>query len=127
MHNHWWEFQPVQGIYPYESWLEHLESAVFLSSTPIGSRPPVSIAADIVRRFGARAPLLHIKDGPATIEAPMVAVGSGELDFPAIVEAANGHAEWLIVELDRCATGMMAAVGESYRYLTGAGLAHGSR
>ncbi|MCB0231676.1 MAG: sugar phosphate isomerase/epimerase, partial [Anaerolineae bacterium] len=63
-------------------------------------------------------------DGPATEKDPMVAVGQGVMDFPAIIPAATG-AQWLIVELDRCATDMMVAVDESYRYLTGEGLAHG--
>jgi hypothetical protein len=39
------------------------------------------------------------------------------MDFPAILNAAAGPVEWLIVELDRCATDMMEAVAQSYRYL----------
>ena len=81
-------------------------------------------AAELVKRLGDRAPLLHIKDGPATEKEPMVAVGQGVLDFPTIIPAATG-AQWLIVELDRCATDMLDAVDESYRYLVGEGLAHG--
>ena len=49
--------------------------------------------------------------------------GQGALDFPAIVAAASG-ARWLIVELDRCATDMLAAVEQSHRYLVQEGLGH---
>jgi sugar phosphate isomerase/epimerase len=47
----------------------------------------------------------------------MTAVGEGTVDMPAVLEAAQAHAEWLIVELDECATDMMEAVDKSYRYL----------
>ena len=49
------------------------------------------------------------------------------MDFPAIMEASMGTAEWLIVELDRCATDMMEAVAQSYDYLVGQGLARGAK
>ncbi|MGC8781906.1 MAG: sugar phosphate isomerase/epimerase family protein, partial [Anaerolineae bacterium] len=69
-----------------------------------------------IREAGPRATLLHIKDGPANTTDPMVAVGEGVMDFPAILKAAS-YAEWLIVELDRCATDMAEAVAKSVRYL----------
>ncbi|MCK5328239.1 MAG: sugar phosphate isomerase/epimerase, partial [Candidatus Latescibacteria bacterium] len=81
----------------------------------------------VVRELGVRAPLLHIKDGPCTKEAPMTAVGEGVVDFRSIVEAAGETAEWMIVELDRCATDMMEAVATSYTYLIEEGLARGNK
>ena len=57
----------------------------------------------------------------------MTAVGEGKMDVPAIVAAGEGSTEWLIVELDRCATDMMEAVEKSYTYLVGKGLARGNR
>jgi uncharacterized membrane protein len=66
---------------------------------------------------------LHIKDGPAVKDAPMVAVGDGTLDFVAIAQ--SSAAEWWIVELDECATDMLEAVQKSYTYLTARGLAVG--
>jgi hypothetical protein len=38
------------------------------------------------------------------------------MDFPPILKAGSS-AEWLIVELDRCATDMLTAVETSYRNL----------
>ena len=43
----------------------------------------------------------------------------------AVIAAADEAVlEWLIVELDACATDMMTAVEGSFRYLTAAGLGH---
>ena len=87
-----------------------------------GSLPAVMRAA-LLTELGARAPLLHVKDGPAKQGEPMVAVGSGSLDIQGIVRA--GSAEWLIVELDECATDMFEAVEASIRYLEDSGLGVG--
>jgi sugar phosphate isomerase/epimerase len=57
----------------------------------------------------------------------MTAVGQGVMDIPAIVAAAEGRTEWMIVELDSCATDMWKAVEESYRYLIEKGLAYGRK
>ena len=57
----------------------------------------------------------------------MTAVGDGVVDFHSIVEAAGKTAEWMIVELDRCATDMMEAVATSYTYLIEEGLARGNK
>jgi hypothetical protein len=36
------------------------------------------------------------------------------MDFPSIVQAAKGTTEWLVVELDWCATDMLETVAQSY-------------
>jgi sugar phosphate isomerase/epimerase len=60
---------------------------------------------------------LHIKDGPCLRGKPQVALGEGEMDIPAILQAGAGFTEWAIVELDQCATDMLAAVEKSCLYL----------
>jgi sugar phosphate isomerase/epimerase len=82
--------------------------------------------AAVLRELGSRAPFLHIKDGPTTPEGDMVAVGQGEMNFPALFAAAQ-KPEWLVVELDRCATDMMTAVRESYDYLISHNFAKGHK
>ncbi len=126
-HNHWWEFQPVEGVVPHE---------VLMSAAPevfpqldvywvaFGGADPV----ETVRKYRERACLLHIKDGTLKEGEPHTAVGAGVLDMPAIIGAADPNVlEWLIVELDHCATDMEEAVRESYRYLTESGLAEGNK
>jgi len=51
--------------------------------------------------------------------------GQGSMDFPAIVQANTNHTQWMIVELDACATDMWKAVEESNNNLPANGLAYG--
>jgi len=127
VHNHWFEFEPIPGtaVRPYEVWLERLDPVVFIELDTYWAKVGGVEPLEALRRLGPRAELLHVKDGPADAIPPdMTAVGQGTLDYAAIIPAA-ASAEWLIVELDRCATDMLAAVAESYRYLAARGLGHG--
>ncbi len=125
-HNHWFEYEPLGDTYPYKVMMDHLDPSVcFQIDTywvKVGGLDPVAV----IQEMGARAPLLHIKDGPLVRDQPMVAVGSGKMDIPAVI-AAGTAAEWLIVELDRCATDIMQAVQDSYSYLVGKGYASGNQ
>ncbi|MFN2189984.1 MAG: sugar phosphate isomerase/epimerase family protein [Candidatus Promineifilaceae bacterium] len=126
VHNHWWEFGMVDGQLPYKVMLERLDPTIFFELDAYWIQVAGHDPAAIVKEFGKRAPLIHLKDGPAeNYEDPMTAVGEGAVDYPAVVEAAEDTAEWLIVELDRCETNMMEAIRNSYQYLTSRGLAHG--
>jgi sugar phosphate isomerase/epimerase len=55
----------------------------------------------------------------------MTAVGDGVMDFPAIIKAGENYTEWLIVEVDRCATDMVLAVEKSLKHLVLNGLGSG--
>ncbi len=125
IHNHWWEFQQVEGRYVYQVMLEHLDPAIFFQVDTYWVQTAGPDPAQVVQELGPRAPLLHIKDGPAVRDEPHVAVGDGVLDFHAIVRAAGEAVEWLIVELDDCATDMVEAVIKSCHYLVKEGLGHG--
>lgn len=127
VHNHWWEFLPVDGQMPHDILLDNAPSIVAeldVYWTAYAKADPVKVVA----AKKSRLPLLHIKDGTLEEGKPHTAVGSGVLDMPAIVGAADPDVlEWLIVELDSCETDMMEAVAQSYRYLTSAGLAVGNK
>lgn len=126
LHNHWWEYRnKVGGRYVYEILLENLDKDIFFEVDTywlkVAGQDPVAI----VKKLGARAPLLHIKDGPAKWNDslpmdnpdPMTAVGKGTQNFPAIVEAADGNTEWMIVEMDKTSGDVFTALKESYEYL----------
>ena len=122
-HNHWWEFSNKIGNESAHALLFRLPDQRYAEIdtywAKVGADP-----AQVVKDFGVRAPLLHIKDGPADdTEAPMTAVGKGVVDVAAI--AAASRATWHVVELDRCATDMFEAIAQSYSYLTKQGLAQG--
>lgn len=124
-HNHDWEYQLVGDKRAYEIMLECLDPTIKLELDTYWIKAAGCDPVEIVKRFGSRVPLLHIKDGPAVRGQPMTAVGDGVVDVHSIIAAGQSTAEWLIVEIDQCATDMLEAVEKSYAYLTGEGLAHG--
>ncbi len=126
-HNHDWEFEQVEGRYAYEILLEELDPAIFFEIDTYWVKTAGLEPAEIIKELGSRVPLLHIKDGPATKNDPMTAVGAGIMNWAEIMSVGQDHAEWLIVELDRCATDMMSAVQQSYTYLTENGFAQGKK
>ncbi len=127
IHNHWWEFLQVEGRYVYQVMLERLDPGVFFELDTYWIETAGVDPAKVASQLGPRAPLLHLKDGPAIQGEPHVAVGDGVLDFPAIFQAAEGAAAWLIVELDHCAADMLEAVERSYQYLVEGGFARGNK
>jgi sugar phosphate isomerase/epimerase len=126
-HNHWFEYELLENRIPADVMLEYLDPDVFLEVDVYWVQTAGQNPVEVIRRFDLRAPLLHIKDGPCQIEAPMTALGEGVVDIPGVVAAGAGSTEWLIVELDHCATDMMEAVNKSYKYLIAKGLARGSK
>ena len=123
-HNHWWEYrQQVNGRPAYKTMLENLAPTVNFEVDTYWVQTGGFNVVDVLHEYGDRAPLLHIKDGSTDEKDSMVAVGDGVMDWSSIIPASK--AKWLIVELDRCATDMLEAVGRSYTYLTSKGYAHG--
>ena len=125
-HNHWFEYEVLEGRLPVDIMLEYLDPSVFFELDVYWVQTAGQDPVEVVRRLGRRAPFLHVKDGPCQIEAPMTALGEGVVDVPGVVAAGAGSTEWLVVELDRCATDMLEAVRKSYHYLVGKGLARGN-
>jgi sugar phosphate isomerase/epimerase len=126
-HNHWFEYQPMENRIPVDVMLEYLEPEVFFEVDVYWVQTAGQDPVKVVHRLGSRAPLLHIKDGPCDMEAPMTALGEGVVNIPEVVGAGAGSTEWLVVELDRCATDLTEAVQKSYQYLIGKGLARGNK
>ena len=82
----------------------------------LGGSPPGGYVPSLLGRLGDRVRYLHVKDGPVTKEDPMTAVGGGRMPVAEILDACPS-AEWHVVELDRCATDMLTAVGDSLAWL----------
>ncbi len=125
LHNHGWEFQIINGQYGYDILLEQLDPSIFLELDVYWMQSMGVDVVSYIRKMGERAKLLHIKDGPGTPEGMHVAVGKGEIDIAACIEA-GVSAEWLIVELDHSDGDMMLAVEESARFLIENKLARGN-
>ena len=126
IHNHWWEFEKLpNGKMPFDLLLDQLDKDIFFELDvywiAVAGQDPV----EIIKRLGKRASILQVKDGPAEWEPlldeafsyPVTAVGTGNMDYPAIFEASNGNAEWIIVDIEACETDLIQALYESYKYL----------
>lgn len=128
LHNHWWEFERLDGRLLYDIMMEmcpgvKAEMDIYWAAN-FGAEDP----AEQTRKHADRVVLMHVKDGPLVQDAPHVALGEGQIDVPAVIQAADPKVlQWLIVELDHCATDMEAAVAASYRYLISEGLAEGNK
>ncbi|MDF1515996.1 MAG: sugar phosphate isomerase/epimerase [Anaerolineae bacterium] len=125
LHNHCWEYLKVGERYAYQYLLDWLDPEIFFEIDTYWVQTAGVDPALVIKELGSRVPILHIKDGPCVKSEPMTAVGDGKLDFHSIIAAGEAHTEWLIVELDRCATDMEEAVHKSLRYLVNEGLGRG--
>lgn len=118
LHNHWWEFEEIEGDLAFRHLAKLCSGVLFEIDTywaaDFGKVDPVAI----VREYADRAPLLHIKDGPLVKDELQLPLGRGKMDVPAVIAAADPKVlQWLVVELDNYGGEMLSAVKESYRYL----------
>ena len=128
LHNHYWEFDLIDGRLKYDVFAELAPKVSFEIDTYWAANFGAVDPAAVVKRHAKRAPLLHIKDGPLVKGQPMMAVGSGKMDFRKVIGAADPKVlRWLVVELDDCATDMLQAVKASCDWLVASGMAYGRK
>ena len=122
-HNHDFELSSIIGGRPaLEVLADQLDGSVLLEVDTYWAAVGGQDVPALLGRLGERVRYLHVKDGPISKDDPMTAVGSGRMPVAEIL-AACPSAEWHIVELDRCATDMLTAVGDSLAWLAAHGLA----
>jgi sugar phosphate isomerase/epimerase len=125
LHDHWWEFELVDKVYPFYYLLENLDKSIFFELDTYWIKTGGLTPSKVVRDFGSRAPLLHIKDGPAVKGDKgyeQVPVGKGSMDFIAISEAGKKNTQWMIVEFDEYAGDIFEGLQTSYTWLRENGL-----
>lgn len=117
-HNHEREMADLGGTRVYQVMHAHLDPAVLFEVdtywVKVGGLDPAAVVAEL----GARARLLHLKDGPGNHKAAMTPLGTGVMDFPALLKAA-AHMEVPIVEFDQCDGDILADLKQSVAYLKG--------
>jgi sugar phosphate isomerase/epimerase len=128
LHNHWWEFETIDGRLKYDVFAELAPRVSFELDVYWAANFGAVDPAAVLRRHAGRTPLLHVKDGPLVKGEPMLALGSGKMRLQPVLEAADPAVlRWIVVELDACATDMLQAVRASYDWLVGNGLASGRK
>lgn len=127
-HNHWWEFIEHGDEYAWDVIMRKGPTLAGEIDCYWASNFGEVDVPELIAKYKARTPLLHVKDGPLVKDQANVAVGHGKMDIPACVAAADPKAlQWLIVELDKFDGDVMDAVRDSYTYLVESGLGHGRK
>ena len=121
------DFEELDGRLRFDFFAELAPTIGFELDTYWASNFGANDAVELVKRYGERCPLLHIKDGMLDPKQALVAVGSGKMDIPGVIKAASDVTQWLIVEQDDSDTDMFECVESSYHYLVDNGLAEGNR
>ncbi|MGR6919813.1 sugar phosphate isomerase/epimerase family protein [[Actinomadura] parvosata] len=117
-HNHEFELSTiVDGRPALEVLADALDERVLLEVDTYWAAVGGQDVPALLRRLGDRVRYLHVKDGPVTKDDPNTAVGAGRMPVTEIL-AASPSATWHVVELDRCATDMLTAIGDSLGWLT---------
>lgn len=128
-HNHWFEFQPVNGTLPYDVLLKECDPSLVkmeldLCWVVVAGADPVTY----FERFPGRFPLVHVKDmkrlptkgaplNEQTLRPQMTEVGSGVIDWKRILgHAQQAGIELYIVEHDWPAV-PFESIATSYRYM----------
>ena len=126
LHNHWWEYRnKVGGRFVYEWLLERVSKDVFFELDTYWIKVAGHDPAAVISTFGDRAKFLHMKDGPAVYNDalikdkpdPMVPLGRGAQNVPAIAKAAKPNIEWMVIEMDVVAMDVYRAIKDSKEYL----------
>lgn len=127
-HNHSSEFRKVGGKTILRKMAEDFapEEMGFILDTfwvQAGGANP----AEYIREFAGRVPCIHLKDfmyAPGEVKNGICAVGDGNINFDAVVSAAqDAGTEYLLVEQDDChGEDPFACLQRSYSYLKAMGL-----
>ena len=119
-HNHWWEFQTMDGTTAFEAFADNLDAAVVLEVDTYWAAVAGLDAAALLRRLGDRVRFIHVKDGDLSRDnLAQVAVGSGRMPVADVLAASPQAVR--VVELDDFAGDVFDALADSVAFLTAQG------
>jgi sugar phosphate isomerase/epimerase len=116
LHNHWWEFERVEGVTPVRLFQEVLPPDIFWQIDVYWAQTAGADPAEVVRALGERVGSIHWKNGPAVHGEPMTALSKGKVDIPKVLGALSRPGDW-VIELDECATDPLEAAEQGRLYL----------
>ncbi|WP_166532188.1 sugar phosphate isomerase/epimerase family protein [Blastococcus xanthinilyticus] len=102
VHNHNWEFETTFGdrtafdILMQHSERRHLVSQLDLYWAVFAGADPI----DVIREYGNRIRLFHVKDLNEELDRRIEIVGRGDIDFGPIFRTAGGSTRYYVVEHD---------------------------
>ena len=120
-HNHWYEFEPIDGAPAYDTLVEGLDPSIVLQVDTYWAQLGGVEAPDVAAKHSSRIHSLHLKDGPGKTSAkPTVPFGEGIMDLEGCVSAVPG-ARWHIVELHNNKLDALAIAAKCVDYLVAKG------
>lgn len=124
-HNHDFEFQRFDDVTGLAIMLEEADAVLVKSELDVYWAAKAGVdPVQLIRGLTGSVPLIHLKDMADTPDREFAEVGSGTLDFPAILAAGDtAGTEWYVVEQDVCKRPPLESVGMSLAYLRSLGRA----
>ncbi len=140
-HNHYWEFERIDGRLKYDIYAELCPNVKYeidcFWSTNKGTEDPV----EMLRKFSDKTILIHMKDGVCKQNAAnagmkdglldmkidLLPLGTGTLPIAELVKNAPEQVSSIVVELDYCEVEMWKAIEQSYKFMTENGIAAGNK
>ena len=116
MHNHWWEFELLEGVLPIRMLHADLHPDIFWQLDVYWAQTAGADPAVALSQLTSRISSIHWKDGPCVHGRPMTALGHGKVDVPRILQSLSRQVDW-IIELDECATDPLEVAQQSREYL----------
>ena len=140
-HNHYWEFERIDGKIKYETYAELAPTVKFEMDCFWSTNKGSEDAVEMLKKFADRTILIHMKDGICQQQAnnagmvnglldmkiDLLPLGTGTLPIKDLVANAPESAETIVVELDYCNIDMTEAIAKSYKFMTENKLALGNK
>jgi sugar phosphate isomerase/epimerase len=115
-HNHWWEFDQLDGGTAYEFFVEQLAPEVVLELDTYWSTVGGQDTPALLGRLGDRVRFIHVKDGPLGDDRlEQVPVGTGRVPVAEILAAAPDAVR--VLEFDEYAGDLFAALQQGLEFV----------
>lgn len=121
-HNHAVEFLQFDGNYGLDLLVNHTQPEhLFVELDTYWVEHAGLHSVDFIHKYKDRCSILHMKDMKSADDKTNTEVGSGIMDFEAIVAAAKtqGAIQWYTVEQEQFEMPQLESIGKSLQYLRG--------
>jgi len=118
-HNHDFEFQAQNGVFPYDVILEktdknNVKMEVDLYWIKKAGQDPLAL----FQKHPGRFPLWHVKDMSKEADQSFAAVGTGVIDFKTIFQHKDqAGMKFFFVEQDKCPGSPFDSIAQSYKFI----------
>jgi sugar phosphate isomerase/epimerase len=118
-HNHDFEFQVQNGVFPYDILLEktdknNVKMEVDLYWVKKAGQDPLAL----FQKHPGRFPLWHVKDMSKEADQSFAAVGTGIIDFKTIFQHKDqAGMKYFFVEQDKCPGSPFDSIAQSYKFI----------